>query len=129
MARKMNILLIEDNNEDVRMTRETLSESDMVNRLDVIQDGELAFELVQGLTEDNRPDLILLDLYLPKRTGFEIIVEIQANPALRNVPVVVLTASTANEMFLQRFNIRPTACLSKPIEMSELSKITAAVAA
>lgn len=127
MTHKLNVLLVEDNSEDIQWTRETLLESQAVGRLDVIEDGEAALEYLKGLSDDFKPDLILLDLYLPKKTGLEILQEIKDNPALVSTPIIILTSSTANEEFIQRFNLPAKACLQKPIDLSEWSRLANAL--
>jgi CheY-like chemotaxis protein len=118
----LNALLIEDNPDDVLLTREALERSSLVNRLEVIGDGESAIERLLSLDEYSRPDVILLDLYLPKRTGIEVMDAIKQNRALDAVPVVILTSSTADEDFIRMFNLRANACLSKPIDVRALAR-------
>lgn len=119
----LNVLLIEDNHDDILLTRETLEKSRLIGKLEIVQDGEEACERVRCLGVKDRPDVILLDLYLPRRTGMEVMDEIKANLDLSQVPVVILTSSTADEDFIRMYNLRANACLSKPIDVQSFTKL------
>ncbi|HTL69888.1 MAG TPA: response regulator [Candidatus Eisenbacteria bacterium] len=129
MSTKLDVLLIEDNSEDIQMTRETLAGNEHIGKLTIIQDGETAIERLRAMRRPHVPDLILLDLYLPKRTGLEVLLEVKGMPELASVPVVILTASTANEDFIERFNIRASACLQKPIDPTAFERVAGTIAA
>src|SRR5262245_27193502 len=99
LHRPVEILLVEDNPADVRLTREVFREGDVANRMNVVRDGEEAMEYLrhEGRYRDvPRPDLVLLDLNLPRKDGREVLAEIRADPALTTLPVVVLSTSTAS---------------------------------
>lgn len=114
----VEILLVEDNPADVRLTVELLEESKILNNLNVVEDGEeaLAFLHKEGRYCDSpRPDLILLDLRLPKVDGPEVLAEIKQDPDLRRIPVVILTASRAEEDIIRSYDLHANAYVSKPI--------------
>jgi CheY-like chemotaxis protein len=109
MGNGVEILLVEDNPGDVRLTMEALKEAKVVNRLNVVADGVEALEYLkrQGrFAQAPRPDLVLLDLNLPRKDGREVLAEIKNDPALRSIPVVVLTTSRADEDVLRAYNLR-----------------------
>lgn len=117
-ARTINVLLVEDDPGDVLMTREAFEEN-LQNRLDVVTDGSAALEYLrhQGPYADApRPDLILLDLNLPRRDGREVLQEIKADPALRHIPVIVLTTSKAEEDVLRSYQLHANAYVTKPVD-------------
>lgn len=114
----VEILLIEDNPADIRLTMELLEESKILNHLNVVEDGEeaLAYLHKEGeYAEATHPDLILLDLKLPKIDGPEVLAEIKNNPELRRIPVVILTASRAEEDIIKTYDLHANAFISKPI--------------
>ena len=122
----IDILLIEDNPGDVRLAREALQESKIQNDVHVVTDGRqaIAFLRKEGEYADAlRPDLILLDLNLPWMDGREVLAEIKADAKLRRIPVVVLTASKAEEDVLQSYDLHANCYLTKPIDMGQFMKL------
>lgn len=118
----VDILLVEDNPGDVRLTREAFKEARISNELHVARDGEAALDFLhqRGEFEDApRPRLILLDLNLPKRDGDEVLAEIKADESLRSIPVTVLTSSAAEEDIARSYNLHTNAYLTKPIDPDE----------
>ena len=114
----VEILLVEDNPGDVRLTLEALREGKVLNRVSVAEDGEEAMEILrrQGRHANAlRPDLILLDLNLPGRDGREVLMEIQRDEDLRSIPVVVLTTSRAEEDILKSYNLNANCYIAKPV--------------
>jgi chemotaxis family two-component system response regulator Rcp1 len=108
----IQVLLVEDNPGDVRLTKEALKEGKLLNQLTVVGDGveALSFLRRQGIYADApQPELILLDLNLPKKDGREVLAEIKADPNLRRIPVVVLTTSSSEEDILKIYDLHPTA--------------------
>jgi CheY-like chemotaxis protein len=118
-ARPIDILLVEDDPGDVLITSEALDHSKVTNTLATVEDGEqaLAYLRKEGKYADaTRPDLILLDLNLPRRDGREVLAEIKADPELRRIPVVVLTTSSAEEDILRSYDLHANAYVSKPVD-------------
>ncbi len=117
-ARTINILLVEDDPGDVLMTREAFEEN-LHNRLDVVTDGAAALDYLrhaQPYADAPRPDLILLDLNLPRRDGREVLQEIKADPDLQHIPVIVLTTSQAEEDVLRSYQLHANAYVTKPVD-------------
>ena len=117
-ARVINVLLVEDDPGDVLMTREAFEEY-LHNRLDVVSDGSeaLAYLRREGEYADAmRPDLILLDLNLPRRDGREVLEEIKKDDDLGRIPVVVLTTSAADEDILRSYQLHANAYVTKPVD-------------
>lgn len=120
------VLLIEDNPGDVRLTREAMLEGAMGNRLTVVIDGEqaLAYLRQEGeFVEAPRPDLILLDLNLPKRDGREVLAEIKAADNLRSIPVVVFTTSRSDEEIAKAYALHANCFITKPADFSEFIRV------
>jgi CheY-like chemotaxis protein len=116
--RTVNVLLVEDDPGDILMTREAFEEY-LHNRLDVVTDGAAALDYLRH--EDPHadaplPDLILLDLNLPRRDGREVLQEIKADPKLRHIPVIVLTTSRAEEDVLRSYQLHANAYVTKPVD-------------
>ena len=115
----IEVLLVEDDPGDVLMTREALQEHPVSNRLTVLSDGDqaLAYLRRQDPFEDAvRPDLVLLDLNLPRRDGREVLAEIKSDPDLRQIPVVVLTTSQADEDIVRSYQLHANAYVTKPVD-------------
>jgi CheY-like chemotaxis protein len=114
----INVLLVEDDPGDVLMTREAFEEY-LHNQLDVVSDGESALAYLrreEPYSHVTRPDLILLDLNLPRRDGREVLAEIKADPELRPIPVIVLTTSRAEEDVLRSYQLHANAYVTKPVD-------------
>ncbi|MCZ2073516.1 MAG: response regulator [Bryobacteraceae bacterium] len=120
-SKARTILLVEDSPGDVRLTREALRESSAQVVLEVARDGVEAMEMLRG--ENTRegcfPDLILLDLNLPRKDGREVLAEIKADPHLRLIPVVVLTTSTADSDIQHAYELHANCYVSKPADVDE----------
>jgi CheY-like chemotaxis protein len=115
----VDVLLVEDDDGDVLMTREAFEHHKIRNHLHVVQDGEEALEFLRRegrYTDAPRPGLILLDLNLPRRDGREVLAELKADPELRVIPVVVLTTSEAEEDILRSYSLHANAYVSKPVD-------------
>lgn len=122
----IEILLVEDNPGDVRLTREAFKEGKVRNNLHVAIDGveAMAFLHREGKYSDApRPDLILLDLNLPKKDGREVLAEIKADDELKRIPVVVLTTSQAEEDILKTYNLHCNCYITKPLDFAQFIKI------
>ncbi len=116
--RIVNVLLVEDDPGDVLMTREAFDEY-LHNRLDVVTDGAAALAYLrheEPYTDAPRPDLILLDLNLPRRDGREVLEEVKADPKLAHIPVIVLTTSQAEEDVLRSYQLHANAYVTKPVD-------------
>lgn len=115
----IDVLLVEDDDGDVLMTREAFEHHKIRNNLHVVRDGEEALQFLhrEGEYADApRPGLILLDLNLPRRDGREVLAELKADPELRVIPVVVLTTSEAEEDILRSYTLHANAYVSKPVD-------------
>jgi len=122
----INVLLIEDNPGDVRLTEEAFRESRMLCHLHVVGDGDAALDylLKQGAyAKEPRPDLILLDWNLPRRSGREVLEQIKQNVDLRIIPVVVLTTSAAEEDVLRAYNLNANCYITKPVDFDQFIRI------
>ncbi len=122
LVRPVELLLVEDNPGDVELTREALEEARVRNRLHVVSDGEeaLAFLRREGRHADApRPDLVLLDLNLPRLGGREVLAAIKQSDDLRRIPVVVLTTSEAEKDVLGAYELHANAYIVKPVDLDQ----------
>ena len=122
MTKPAEILLVEDNPGDVRLTREALKEAQIKSRLHVVSDGVEALDFLRRRGAHARapaPDIILLDLNLPRLDGKEVLAEIKADPMLRRIPTIVLSTSRADEDVAQAYDLHANCYVSKPIDMDE----------
>jgi chemotaxis family two-component system response regulator Rcp1 len=129
-SRLIEILLVEDNPGDIRLTEEALSENKVVNSLHVARDGveALAFLRREGrFAGAPRPDLILLDLNLPKMDGYEVLSEIKNGPELKRIPVVILTASDAEQDILRSYDLYANCFITKPVGLNEFIEIVRSI--
>ncbi len=120
------ILLVEDNPADVRLTMEAMRESKMSNHITAVGDGEEALEYLQRTgrhTGAKRPDLILLDLNLPRKDGREVLQEIKAIDELRRIPVVVLTTSKAEEDIMRTYDLHANCYITKPMDLDKFIEV------
>ena len=125
-VRPVEILLVEDDPGDTLITREALDQSKLANNLHCVVNGEeaLAFVRRQGqYAQAPRPDLVLLDLNLPRRDGREVLAEIKGDPALRRIPVVVLTTSQAEEDVLRSYDLHANAYVTKPVDFDRFVSV------
>ena len=126
----VEILLIEDNPVDVRLTQEALKESKVLNILNVVTDGVEALEFLhqEGKYADaKRPDLILLDLNLPKKDGREVMEEIKSDDDLKRIPVVVMTTSKAEEDVERMYSQHANCYITKPIDFEQFVEVVKAI--
>ena len=120
--RPVEILLVEDNPGDERLTREALKEGKVYSNLHWVKDGVEAMDFLrrQGKYKDvPRPDIILLDLNLPKKDGREVLQEIKTDDQLKRIPVVVLTTSKAEEDVLRSYNLHANCYVTKPVDLEK----------
>lgn len=122
----IQILLIEDDPGDVVITREAFAENKVRNHLSVVSDGETALSFLRRtgpFATAPRPDLILLDLNLPRKSGHEVLAEIKADPDLGRVPVVVLTTSDAEYDVLRSYDLHANAFITKPVDFEAFLRV------
>jgi CheY-like chemotaxis protein len=125
-GRPIEILLVEDNPGDVRLTQEALKEGKMLNILNVVGDGAQALAYLrqeEQYTEAKRPDVILLDLNLPKKNGREVLVEVKSDANLKRIPVVVLTTSQDEIDILKSYDLHANAYITKPVDLDQFVKV------
>lgn len=130
IGKPVEILLVEDNPGDVRLTIEALKEGKIRNNLHVADDGveALAFLRREGRYANAvPPDLILLDLNLPRKDGREVLEEIKADEVLRRIPVVILTTSQAEEDILRTYDLHANCYITKPVDLEQFIKVVRAV--
>jgi two-component system, chemotaxis family, response regulator Rcp1 len=129
-GRPIEILLVEDNPGDVRLTVEGLNEGKVHNNLHVARDGveALAFLRREGNYSDAvRPDLILLDLNLPRKDGREVLADIKADPDLKTIPVVVLTTSRAEQDVLHSYQLQANCYITKPVDLEQFIHVVKSI--
>jgi CheY-like chemotaxis protein len=118
--KSIHILLVEDNEGDILLTTESLEESKIINKITVIKDGSAAIEYFKELKEDsNKPDLVLLDINLPKKNGQEVLLYIKQHPLHSSTPVIMLTTSSAERDILLAYQNNANCYITKPVEIGE----------
>jgi len=128
--RAIEILMVEDNPGDVRLTREALKGGKVLNRMHVVEDGVAALEFLYRrppYLDAPRPDLILLDLNLPKMDGREVLARIKSDETLKVIPVVVLTTSQAEEDVLRAYRLSANCYVTKPVDLHQFNRIVQAI--
>lgn len=129
-VRSINILLVEDNPGDVVLTQEAFRQSKIANEIHVVNDGEMALDYLyqrNGFEDQERPDLVLLDLNLPKVDGREVLEAIKSDDGLKTVPVVILTSSDAECDIVKTYDLHANSYVVKPISMAAFVKIVSAI--
>ncbi len=129
-GRLVEILLVEDNSGDVRLTQEVFKEAKMLNHLNVVGDGvdAMAFLRREGRYADVvRPDIVLLDLNLPRRSGRDVLEEMKGDPALRNIPIVILTTSEAEQDVLDAYEHHANCYITKPVGLEQFVDIVRSI--
>lgn len=129
-GKPIEILLVEDNPGDVRLTQEVLKEGRIANNLSIVTDGVEAIEFLsqQGkFTDAPRPDLILLDLNLPRKDGREVLADVKFNEKWKRIPIVVLTTSQAEEDILKAYNLYANCYITKPIDLDQFIKVVRSI--
>ncbi|HKY65742.1 MAG TPA: response regulator [Acidimicrobiales bacterium] len=125
-VRPIEVLLVEDDDGDVLMTREALDEGKVLNRLSVVGDGVEAVNYLRKsgrYADAARPDLVLLDLNLPRRDGRQVLEEVKNDPDLRRIPIVVLTTSEAEEDILRSYDLHANAYVTKPVDFERFVEV------
>ncbi len=126
----IDILLVEDNPGDVRLTKEALSDAKVLNTLTVAVDGLEALAALRRegqFADAPRPDIILLDLNLPRKDGRAVLAEIKEDPELRRIPVVVLTTSKAEEDVLRTYDLHANCYITKPIDLEQFITVVKSI--
>ena len=129
-GRPIEILLVEDNPGDARLAKEALKEAKVHNNLNVAKDGEEAMEFLYRRGKHQqapRPDLILLDLNLPRKDGREVLAEIKAHDDIKRIPVVVLTTSEAEEDVLKAYHLNANCYVTKPVDLDQFIKVVKSI--
>ena len=129
-GRPIEILLVEDNPGDARLVKEALKDGKVLNELHVVKDGVEALDFLKrkgGYADAVCPDLILLDLNLPKKNGHEVLAEIKSDPDLKRIPVVVLTVSKAEEDIMITYNLHGNCFITKPIDFDQFVDVVKAI--
>ena len=122
----VEILLIEDNPGDARLTREALKDGKVRNSLHIVYDGEEATDFLfkrNQYKNASRPDLIILDLNLPKKNGQEVLAEIKADDSLKSIPVIILTISKQEQDIIRSYNLHANCFLIKPIDLNQFFEV------
>jgi len=126
----VNILLVEDNPGDVRLTKEAFKEAKVNNNLHIVSDGVEALDFLRRKGKyigAPRPDIILLDLNMPKKNGREVLAEIKADPDLMRIPVLVLTISQAEEDILKSYNLHANCYIQKPVDINKFIDVVKSI--
>ena len=130
ISRPIEVLLVEDNPGDVRLTREALREGKIRNNLHVARDGVEALAFLRREGEHAgapRPDVILLDLNLPRKDGREVLMEVKSDASLRQIPVVILTSSQAEEDICRAYDLHANCYISKPVDLDQFIKVVKSI--
>ncbi len=117
-----NILLVEDSQGDIRLIKESLNEGKLRHQLHVVMDGEEAMDFLRRkgkYSEALRPDLILLDLNLPRKDGREVLAEVKSDSELKNIPIVILTTSDAEQDILMTYEHHANCYITKPVNLED----------
>jgi chemotaxis family two-component system response regulator Rcp1 len=126
----IDILLVEDNPGDARLAKEALKDSKIRNNLDIVGDGEEAMKYLKKegkYVRVSRPDLILLDLNLPKKDGREVLKEIKENKDFKRIPVVILSMSKSEADILKTYNLHANCYITKPIDLDQFIKVVKSI--
>lgn len=129
-SRPLRVLLVEDNPGDVRLTQEAFKEGHLLVELSVARDGVEAMEFLRGegpFAGAPRPDLILLDLNLPRKNGREVLGEIKADAELKRLPVIVMTTSKAEQDVHRAYNLNANCYITKPVELDEFLRVVRSI--
>ena len=125
-AQLMQVLLVEDSLADVELTLEALADAKVANEVTVVRDGQAALEHLRadGVT---RPDLVILDLNLPKLSGHEVLAVIRADPELRRIPVAILTTSDAEKDVVKGYDLGANCYLTKPVDVEQFITVVQSI--
>ena len=129
-TKQVEILLVEDNPADVRLIREALKESKILNNLSVVEDGVEAMDFLRKkgkYASSVRPDLILLDLNLPRKNGREVLAEVKSDEKLKRIPVVIMTVSDDEKDILISYNSHANCYIKKPLDFDQFNQVVQAI--
>jgi CheY-like chemotaxis protein len=129
-TKPIEILLVEDNPADVRLTKEALREGKVRNRLHVAEDGVVAMSFLRregDFTDVPRPDLVLLDLNMPRKGGREVLAEMKGDPQLLRIPVVVLTTSSDERDILESYGLHANSYVTKPVGLEAFIEVVRSI--
>jgi CheY-like chemotaxis protein len=130
IGQPLEILLVEDNPGDVRLILEALKQGKIKNAVNVAEDGEEAMLFLTksgGYSDKPRPDLVLLDLNLPRKDGREVLAEIKSDPQLRTIPVIILTSSTAEQDVLNTYKLHANCYITKPVDLDQFMAVVKSI--
>ncbi len=130
IGKVVEILLVEDNPGDVRLTQEAFKEGKLINNLSVVEDGVEAMAFLrreEKYADVPRPDLILLDLNMPKKDGREVLAEIKKDPDLKQIPVIILTTSQAEQDILKSYNLHANCYITKPVDLDQFNAVVKSI--
>jgi two-component system, chemotaxis family, response regulator Rcp1 len=122
----VQILLVEDNPADVNLLEEVFLRSKIANNLHVVNDGDQAMDFLYkrgNFAASPRPDLVLLDIGLPRKSGLEVLAEIKGDPGLKRIPVVMLTTSKAEEDILKSYDLHANSYITKPVHLEQFFEV------
>ncbi len=129
-GKPINILIVEDNPGDARLIKEVLNEGKILNDLHIVKDGVEAMEFLHKRGEyakAPRPDLIILDLNLPKKDGREVLAEVKSDQHLKSIPIVIMTTSNAEEDILKSYNLHANCYITKPLDFHQFVKVVESI--
>ena len=129
-GKPIDILMVEDSEGDARLAREAMRDSKIKNTLHHVRDGDEAMAFLRHtgrFADAPRPDLILLDLNLPRKSGQEVLEEIKADPELKRTPVVILTVSSAEADILQSYNLHANCYITKPLDLTQFMTVVKSI--
>ena len=129
-GRPAEVLLVEDSPGDVRLTREALKEGKVRNNLSVVSDGVEAMEFLRRegkYAQAPRPDIVLLDLNMPRKDGREVLAEMKSDESLKRIPVVILTTSEAEQDILKTYDLHANCYLTKPVDLEQFITVVKSI--
>ncbi|MFA5860763.1 MAG: response regulator [Candidatus Thermoplasmatota archaeon] len=129
-SKPIEILLVEDNPDDVELTVEALADSKVLNRISIARDGVEAIDFVNKrgqFADAPTPDVILLDLNMPRKSGREVLAELKADPNHRHIPIIILTTSSAEEDILRSYKLQASAYVVKPVDFNRFVEVVKAI--
>ena len=129
-VKPIEILLVEDNSGDLFLTKRAFSKAKIANNIQVAKDGDVAMDILLQRTEYKdcpRPDIVLLDMNLPKKSGPEVLAEIKSHDDLKSIPVIILSSSEAQEDITKSYELQASGYITKPIDMPQFHNVVGAI--